>query len=315
MRVLAGFVITFFLVPSGVHALENAGFVNGIWFSSEPVTNYGSTEIFAIVHNEGDAQLKGIATLFVNGVAVGARDVVLSRGGIKKLTFAYEFSAGAHEVRAHFTPADGADLSSAQLGATVVRVVADTDGDGIQDTTDTDDDNDSIPDDADARPLVFDDVPEPEQELSESGLALWNRLTGERDSDIANTEQASATPSTNPVARTIRSLEDIRKRGAETFSSYEEEQRAKVATFDSGVASSTDEAHALSHSEEGKKREHQLAAAGAAWLHFVFDEEIMFYIHVLVLVLSVVHLAWGWFMKFFKNAGTKKEDEDEWDDE
>lgn len=314
MKFITAILAVAFVVTAGTHAAHavgTSGLVNGIWFSDDPVTDFEATTVHSVVHNHTDSKLQGIVTLVVDGDPVGAQEVQIGIDGIAHVRITYKFPAGAHTVSMSFTAGNGTDVTLSELSEQEIFVVQDTDGDGIRNTTDPDDDNDSIPDVEDSNPLVKDVLPVATVSLSEQGKALLDRLTNRDEEEVilqqetAVSEQGQAT-STEPHAlvETFQRIEAARKRTAETVRSYEEEQRAALEE----LARAEEELPAVegfepSAAQESKKREHQIAAAGAAVTGTVLEHGWLFYLHIFILVASVVHLGWGWFRKRFATAG------------
>ncbi len=252
---------------------NSAGLVSGIWFETTPVTDFKETSVYSVVHNQTDEQIQGIATLFVDGEAVVAEDVVVKRGDITRVGIPYKFSAGPHKVNMHFTANNESEVTSLELTGAIIIVVKDSDGDGIEDTRDTDDDNDGISDADDTEPLV-----KQEESVSNVSKQLIQKITK------------------NKVATSsiLTSINDVRERGATVMREYEEESRESLEELQNKGN--------LTKAEEGKKREHQLAAVGASGVGAVLESDWLFYVHVLVLVLSVGHLGWKLFISRFRRV-------------
>lgn len=318
MRLKFLFTLTLVLAATtgGVaHAEGTSGLVDGIWFSQDPVTNFEEVTVHSVIHNQTEELLQGIATLVVDGDAVGAQEVRIGAGDIQKVSIEHKFSSGTHTVGMSFTAGNGVDVTLTELQAQNLFVVVDTDGDGIQDTTDPDDDNDGIPDEEDAEPLVKNIIPKPKVDLSEAGQGLLKKITGrfEGDEDEEGTEGSESTEgevateeaSTNTIVTVIRNIEDARKRGAEAMREREEIRREALEE----IARAEEELPAVegfepSTASESKKREHQIAAAGASVTGTVLEHGWLFYLHIFILVLSVIHISWGWFRKRFANIDT-----------
>ena len=310
-----------FTAPLTVYAAENAGFVDGIWFSHDPVTDFAATDIFTIVHNDSEAQLQGIVTLFIDGTAVGARELSLGRGDIKKVTFSYEFSEGEYELATRFISSGGVEVGQGALAAKRIRVVVDTDGDGIPNSVDTDDDNDGILDTNDPQPLVAQASPPAQARLSAFAQNVLQNITsrggdaGDEPAMVSREDEEEPSATSTEQRSALSSLEAARKRAAVALQQYEEEQRSELETI---VRAEEDrpavEGFESPAREESKKREHQLAAAGASVAHTIVSEAALFYAHIVVLVLSVVHLVWGWFKRRFGSVGVEEDDEDEYEE-
>jgi len=318
LKIFLIFVICF-AFSSTAFAVGSAGLVSGIWFSDEDVTDFGETMVYSVVHNQTDEQLQGIATLVVNGEAVGAQEVSVGKGNIKQIGILHQFSSGTNRVSMSFTAGNATEVTFTELAAKQIFVVKDTDGDGIQNTTDLDDDNDGIPDDEDSEPLVKQVFPNPTVDLSETGRNFLNKIVGrtnstgeEAENVVAETEvekTQDTSTSTVAIVEAFQTLEEARKKGATVLRGYEEERREKLEE----ITRAEDELTAVegfepTNAHESKKREHQLAAAGAATVGTVLEEGWLFYLHIIVLVLSVMHLVISWFKRRFANVGVDDEE-------
>ncbi|PCI30846.1 hypothetical protein COB52_00750 [Candidatus Kaiserbacteria bacterium] len=245
---------------------NSAGLVSGIWFETTPVTDFKEVSVYSVVHNQTDEQIQGIATLFVDGDAVVAEDVVVKRGDITRVGIPYKFSAGPHKVNMHFTANNESEVTSLELTGTIIIVVKDSDGDGIKDS-------DEVLDIDDSDPLV-----NQEEGLTNMSKQLLQKIT--------KNKLATST--------ILTSINDARERGATVMRDYEEESRESLEELQNKEN--------LTKAEEGKKREHQLAAVGASGVGAVLESDWLFYVHVLVLVLSVGHLGWKFFASRFRTV-------------
>lgn len=293
-----------------VLAAGTSGLVDGLWFSDDPVSDFNETTVHAVIHNQSDTSLQGIATLTVDGEAVGADEITVSKGSIQQVSIKHKFTTGTHRVGMSFTAGNGTEVTLTQLPTRTIFVIQDTDGDGIQNTTDTDDDNDGIPDTEDDEPLVKQVLPKPSIDLSNSGRALLGTLTNRfSDSGAVETSATTTNDTVGTFTTIFTSLEEARKRGAEAAREYEEERRLaleEIARVESELPAV--EGFESSRADESKKREHQIAAAGASVTGTVLEHGFLFYAHILILVLSVVHVCWGWFKSRFRPAEVEYEE-------
>lgn len=234
----------------------------------------------------------------------------------------YQFSAGLHKVSMSFTAGNGTEVTLSELSEQELFVVEDTDGDGIRNTTDPDDDNDGIPDEQDASPLVKDSIPAATVSLSEQGKSLLDKITKRNSVESTTTqeeqkvenveeeEEVSASTTPNALVEVFESVEEVRKKTAVKVRSYEQEQRVALEELQqTEEALAAVEGFEPSPTQESKKREHQIAAAGAAVTGTVLEHGWLFYLHIVILVASAVHIGWGWFRRRFATVGTD-EDED-----
>jgi hypothetical protein len=306
--------VIYIATSSVAHAVGTSGLVDGIWFSQDPVTNFGETTVYSVIHNQTDERLQGIVTLIVDDEVVGAQEVSVSAGDIQKVNITHTFLPGTHTVGMSFTAGNGADVTLPELAARSVFVVIDTDGDGVQDTTDPDDDNDGILDTEDAEPLVRNALPRSQVDLRKTGRDFLARITESfgSDSDMTGAQEettetvAAAEP--GAIAAVINNLEDARKRGAAAMREREEVRRKALEEI-TRVEESLPVVEGFEPPvvDESKKIEHQIAAAGAATLGTMLDKGWLFYSEILVLTLGAVHILWAWFRKRFANTGIEDE--------
>ncbi len=273
-----------FFAPSMTFATGSSGFVNGIWFSSDPVVNSKETTVFAVLHNQTDEQLEGIATLVIDGNATTAQEVRIGAGDIKKVGIPYTFDIGLHTTSISFTASDGSDVTLPSLPRRSVTVFLDTDGDGIPDKDDADDDEDGLPDEIDEEPLEPSVVSEPTR--------------------LGFLQKAATTTDTTALINLILSIEEARQKSAEAVKEYEQERREELAILQEEDAKT----EGTTHKEESNIKEQQMAAAGAATLGFMLDKKFVFYAEIVVLSLGVMHLLWVW-IKSLLRKGEEEEEE------
>lgn len=291
------------LTPLTIHA-ENAGLVNGIWFSQEKIFAGDSVRIFAVVQNETDGALNDTVTFLVDDAAVGTVNVSLASGTIDRVEIKHTFTEGNHTVSTRFSAGDIQELSRN------VFIDTDTDGDGIGNKDDDDDDNDGIVDTEDAEPLIKNDPPQEgvlagalnTSNLASSTTAILDTLLGtstdatSTGARVAQTARGAAGGALNA----LQALEGVRERGAENLQRYQEEQRQKIDTIErvaeEGFQASSDEEVPT----EDEKTQAHIAAAGAAVLGSVLEHELMFYAHIVLLLWSLWHLIWGYFKRKYR---------------
>ncbi len=290
-----------------VASADTAGLVDGIWFSQTAVTDATPVTVYAVMRNEASEPLTGIATLTVDGIATRAVEVRVSAHNITRIAVAHQFPVGTYRVGMTFTPTNNTAVTNTVLATEQLTVHPDADGDGVANDADSDDDNDGIADVDDAEPLT--PAPqEPAPSLSERGQELLARLTAQRDAD-EGTEPATDDVSEGGLGGVIGSVEDARKRSAQVVRTYEQEQRAALADIEAQRASS--EGFEPTAQEEGERRSHQIAAAGAAVTGTILEHGILFYGHIAVLGASAIHVCWGFIRRRFGDEELEDDDEEE----
>jgi len=297
-------------------ASSTAGLVDGLWFSEAVVTDFDAVTVYSVIHNQTEEQLKGIATLVVDGDAVGAQEVNVKKNDIQRIEISYHFSTGTHTVSMNFTAGNGIAVTSSELSTQTVHVVQDTDGDGVQNSLDSDDDNDGIEDREDNEPLVAQVIQKEQVPLTESGKALLDKVVSSIESKVmtATSTEKSDEPSESGaiqgvIKNTITTMEDVRKSTADTVRTYQKEQAAaltQLTTSQDALAAA--EGFEATPEQQAKKHELQIASAGASVASVMLEQAWLFYMEIVVLILSTTHLLWVWFKRRFANLGVEEEE-------
>lgn len=193
MKYLYIFLIAFFLVSPYARAEEmNAGFVEGIWYSSTDIVENVPIRVFAALRNNTDRELTGTVRFMDNETRIGSQEVHALPGRIIEAWVDWTPSTGSHTITAtlHNTlfqiikeGQQPSPLGDASLEKIVV-VDSDTDKDKIGDKKDADDDGDQISDEDEKRNGTDPRIPE-QKEISNTG---------------STTSIATTTPATTPTA-------------------------------------------------------------------------------------------------------------------
>jgi hypothetical protein len=132
----------------------NAGFVEGLWYSGEPVTVGEPTRIYVALRNNTDHDLTGTVRFSDNGTRIGTSYVNALPGRLVEAWIDWTPQYGEHkivatlsDVRVHIlgeNPGSGAVEDT--IAEDVLFADYDTDKDGIPNQTDTDDDGDTVSD-------------------------------------------------------------------------------------------------------------------------------------------------------------------------
>jgi len=147
--------LCFFLTPFHVHAEDlNAGFVQGLWYSTPTVFAQKPVRIYVALRNNTDHDLTGTVRFTDNETRIGTSYVSALPGRLVEGWVDWVPVYGEHKIVATLTDvklhiigesAQNADAVST-LAEDTLTIDYDTDGDGIGNAIDTDDDNDTISD-------------------------------------------------------------------------------------------------------------------------------------------------------------------------
>ncbi|MCF7815934.1 MAG: hypothetical protein K9M10_03115 [Candidatus Pacebacteria bacterium] len=175
--------------PSWLHAEEiNAGFVQGIWYSSEPIFVGVPTRVYVAFRNNTQHDLTGTIRFTDNEKRIGSFEVSALSGRLVEAWIDWTPTFGEHSLAASLSEAElhilgegvsPLDITDIAIEETV-PVDYDSDKDGIGDQIDNDDDNDGVSD-VDEKingtdPLIPEKKIAPEIELSEIETELPNLL-------------------------------------------------------------------------------------------------------------------------------------------
>lgn len=231
MLALTGALVAVALLPATLCAQElSAGVpVGALWFSKEPLFVGENVSVFTLVYNSANYTLSGTIALLDGTTTLSLKEFSVSAGGAAEvIAFPLMVTAGDYSFSAVITQnefkGEGGEVQSGTIvslkTAPVKRFVDhDTDGDGIGNMTDSDDDGDRIPDDSDERPLVFDKKVEHKEVLS---IATTTQAIAERAGAFeAKIHTAIPEPFLSKAVPIFGFVEDFRvtqaKRGAESI--------------------------------------------------------------------------------------------------
>lgn len=142
------------LIPQFGFAQTNAGFVQGLWYDSETLTEGQPTRIYAAIRNNTGGDLTGTVEFYINGDRIERNNVSALSNRIVESWADWIFSQGTSTVTAVMSRTEVTSTASGTRAVSVVSaelsekvyVDFDTDGDGIPNQKDPDDDGDGIPD-------------------------------------------------------------------------------------------------------------------------------------------------------------------------
>lgn len=150
-----GFLLLAFLLPAPTRAeVLNVGFVEGLWYSEEPVFVGVPTRVYVAFRNNTPHDLTGTIRFTDNGVRIGSSPVSVLSGRIAEAWIDWTPTEGEHALGATLSDAElhkiGAPSEPIEVAGIVaedaVTVEYDTDKDGIGNAADPDDDGDGISD-------------------------------------------------------------------------------------------------------------------------------------------------------------------------
>lgn len=155
MRAFILSVILLLSISEPVLAEEiNAGFVQGLWYSSESVFAGNPTRVYVALRNNTEHDLTGTVRFTDNGKRIGSAEISALSGRLVEAWVDWTPTEGEHALSATLTDAElhvigeapqPIDITSLSAND-ALRIDSDTDKDNIGDATDTDDDNDGVSD-------------------------------------------------------------------------------------------------------------------------------------------------------------------------
>ncbi len=150
-----GFLLLAFLLPAPTRAeVLNVGFVEGLWYSGEPVFVGVPTRVYVAFRNNTPHDLTGTIRFTDNGKRIGSSYVSVLSGRIAEAWIDWTPTEGEHALGATLSDAElhkiGAPSEPIEVAGIVaedaVTVEYDTDKDGVGNTADPDDDGDGVSD-------------------------------------------------------------------------------------------------------------------------------------------------------------------------
>ena len=143
------------LLPCIAYGEEpNAGFVQGLWYSSEPVFTDTTTRIYVALRNNTPHDLTGTVRFTDNEKRIGSSKISALSGRLVEAWVDWMPSYGTHTITATVSDAELHIIGGATQSIDISGIIAedtltveyDTDKDGVGNSTDTDDDNDGVSD-------------------------------------------------------------------------------------------------------------------------------------------------------------------------
>ncbi len=100
LMVIATFAV---LIPAVSYAVQNAGFVDGIWFSMQNPIEGESINIFAAVQNQTDSPTSGTVTFYDAGKSIGTSNFSIQPNSIQSASIKYTLTSGEHPISVRIT--------------------------------------------------------------------------------------------------------------------------------------------------------------------------------------------------------------------
>lgn len=174
-NLVIGFLFSLLFFPSLSHAEPvNIGFVQGLWYSEEPVFVGVPTRVYVAFRNNTPHDLTGTVRFTDNGTRIGSSYVNVLSGRIAEAWVDWTPTPGDHNIAVSLGDAElhviGKNPEPVDIAGIVtedaITVDHDTDGDRIGNLLDEDDDNDGVTDEDEksrgTNPLVANPKPSTE---------------------------------------------------------------------------------------------------------------------------------------------------------
>ena len=167
---------------------ENAGFVQGLWYSSEKIFVDQPVRIYVAIRNNTGSDMTGTIEFFAGNKLLERNTVSGLNGRVIESWADWTPTYGEHQLKATLSRVElhqvGSTTKKIQVTAAeaedLIFVDYDTDGDQIGNESDNDDDGDGIVDSQDDQPLIFN---EPEEEISENDIAEETASSNQKNDD------------------------------------------------------------------------------------------------------------------------------------
>lgn len=194
MKAVFTLAVTALLLPFSASAEDvNAGFVQGLWYSKEPVFADTPNRIYVALRNSTPHDLSGTVRFTVDDVRIGSSEIRALSGRLVEAWVDWTPKEGTHTVSAFVSDARlhiiGEGVKTIDVAGMraedSLTIEYDTDGDGIGNSLDEDDDGDGASDeDEQARgtdPLRANATPQNKEDEKRDEHGEDRRATGPAD--------------------------------------------------------------------------------------------------------------------------------------
>ena len=242
-----------FILPTFASAAENAGFIDGIWFSKQNAIAGDEVQIFVAVQNQTAKKTRGTVTFFDSGKEIDKVAFSLEPNSIRAVPTKYILKEGEHSISAQITPTYGSKLVYTTLPVRIVYTPP-------------------KPQEQSGVDRVANTAADLAESLSDAAKKIDTSILADSAADVAQNTASS----TNVAARSIFKRIDPKA-----------QELAKEFTDKSAELKQETEETPKNKIEEllGVKRTRQLAAAGFATLAFVFHHWLW---HLIVAISLVI---------------------------
>lgn len=251
------FLSLFFLFPFSSYAEEfNAGFVQGLWYSSDTVFAGVPTRIYVALRNNTPHDLTGTVRFTDNGKRIGSSEVRALSGRLVETWIDWTPSDGEHTISASLSDATlniiGGGTKNLEstgiLAEDVLTIDTDTDKDGVGNTTDTDDDADGVSDldekNRGTNPLLKNPSPAPLAEKASSTARTAERIASAESTITQSGDKAHGLEQyvTEGTANTLLSnMTQKVETAKQSLDTYRDERNTERASAQKETASTTAE--------------------------------------------------------------------------
>lgn len=257
-----------FFTSTVIHASEyNAGFVEGLWYSKEPVFAGETTRLYVALRNNTGSDMTGRVVFYDNDERLTSVSVSALDGRIIEAWTDWTPTVGDHELRAELTSVKLDSITGRDEEITVpygavrdsLYVDRDTDGDGVGNQDDSDDDNDGVDDAEEVEngtdPLVADlqDESDKSNETKTESDTTLEEVSDAFDLAVGNNREGlEQYIGSGPIHDGLESLTELMLTTQASLDSYRSARMAERSQPSSGsrLAATSSDATTIGSSQE-----------------------------------------------------------------